>query len=169
MLTKAVQIDALKTELKTFFGENPLKSKDVSRIVNSFHFKRLESMMKENGVADKIVHGGQTMEDKLKISPTILVDVPEESSMMQEEIFGPLLPVITVSKIEDGFQVIRSKPKPLAAYLFTDNKELQNQFVQNVSAGGMGINETVLHVKENVFFPTRQRSLAKDGLVFQCR
>ena len=77
--------------------------------------------------------------------------------------------MITVSKIEDGFQVIRSKPKPLAAYLFTDNKELQNQFVQNVSAGGMGINETVLHVKENVFFPTRQRSLAKDGLVFQCR
>ncbi|CAF2147061.1 unnamed protein product [Brassica napus] len=139
-------IDALKTELKTFFGENPLKSKDVSRIVNSFHFKRLESMMKENGVADKIVHGGQTMEDKLKISPTILVDVPEESSMMQEEIFGPLLPVITVSKIEDGFQVIRSKPKPLAAYLFTDNKVLQNRFVENVSAGGMGINETVLHV-----------------------
>ena len=152
MLTKAVQIDALKTELKTFFGENPLKSKDVSRIVNSFHFKRLESMMKENGVANKIVHGGQTMEDKLKISPTILVDVPEESSMMQEEIFGPLLPVITVSKIEDGFQVIRSKPKPLAAYLFTDNKVLQNRFVENVSAGGMGINETVLHVRENVCF-----------------
>ncbi|KAF8045316.1 hypothetical protein N665_5196s0001 [Sinapis alba] len=139
-------IDALKTELKTFFGENPLKSKDLSRIVNSFHFKRLESMMKENGVANKIVHGGQTMEDKLKLSPTILVDVPEGSSMMQEEIFGPLLPVITVSKIEDGFQVIRSKPKPLAAYLFTDNKELQNQFVQNVSAGGISINETVLHV-----------------------
>ncbi|KAF8112310.1 hypothetical protein N665_0065s0084 [Sinapis alba] len=139
-------IDALKTELKTFFGENPLKSKDVSRIVNSFHFKRLENMMKENGVANKIVHGGQTMEDKLKISPTILVDVPEGSSMMQEEIFGPLLPIITVSKIEDGFQVIRSKPKPLAAYLFTDNKELQNQFVQNVSAGGISINETVLHV-----------------------
>ncbi|KAL0872620.1 hypothetical protein Bca101_022325 [Brassica carinata] len=139
-------IDALKTELKTFFGENPLKSKDVSRIVNSFHFKRLESIMKENGVANKIVHGGQTMEDKLKISPTILVDVPEGSSMMQEEIFGPLLPVITVSKIEDGFQVIQSRPKPLAAYLFTDNKELQNQFVQNVSAGGISINETVLHV-----------------------
>ncbi|KAH0940742.1 hypothetical protein HID58_000379 [Brassica napus] len=127
-------------------GQACIGSKDVSRIVNSFHFKRLESMMKENGVANKIVHGGQTMEDKLKISPTILVDVPEESSMMQEEIFGPLLPVITVSKIEDGFQVIRSKPKPLAAYLFTDNKVLQNRFVENVSAGGMGINETVLHV-----------------------
>uniref|UniRef100_A0A1J3HUA1 Aldehyde dehydrogenase n=1 Tax=Noccaea caerulescens TaxID=107243 RepID=A0A1J3HUA1_NOCCA len=139
-------IDALKTELKTFFGENPFESNDVSRIVNAFHFKRLESMLKENGIADKIVHGGQTSEDKLKISPTILVNVPEASSMMQEEIFGPLLPVITVQKIEDGFQVIRSKPKPLAAYLFTTNKELQKQFVQDVSAGGISINDTVVHV-----------------------
>ncbi|ESQ53705.1 hypothetical protein EUTSA_v10024844mg [Eutrema salsugineum] len=139
-------IDALKTELKTFFGENPLESKDLSRIVNSFHFKRLESMLKENGMADKIVKGGQTSEDKLKISPTILLDVPEACSMMQEEIFGPLLPIITVQKIEDGFQVIRSKAKPLAAYLFTDNKELQKKFVQDVAAGGIGINDTVLHV-----------------------
>lgn len=61
----AVQIDALKTELETFFGENPLESKDLSRIVNSFHFKRLESMLKEKGVANKIVHGGQTIEEKL--------------------------------------------------------------------------------------------------------
>lgn len=60
-----MQIDALKTELKTFFGENPFESNDVSRIVNAFHFKRLESMLKENGIADKIVHGGQTSEDKL--------------------------------------------------------------------------------------------------------
>lgn len=61
----AVQIDALKTELETFFGENPLESKDLSRIVNSFHFKRLESMLNEKGVANKIVHGGQTIEEKL--------------------------------------------------------------------------------------------------------
>nr|CAC84903.1 aldehyde dehydrogenase [Arabidopsis thaliana] len=139
-------IDALKTELETFFGQNALESKDLSRIVNSFHFKRLESMLKENGVANKIVHGGRITEDKLKISPTILLDVPEASSMMQEEIFGPLLPIITVQKIEDGFQVIRSKSKPLAAYLFTNNKELEKQFVQDVSAGGITINDTVLHV-----------------------
>ncbi|KFK30059.1 hypothetical protein AALP_AA7G211500 [Arabis alpina] len=139
-------IDAVKTELESFFGKNPLESKDLSRIVNSFHFKRLEGMLKENGVANKIVHGGQTIEDKLKISPTILVDVSEESSMMREEIFGPLLPIVTVQKIEDGIQVIRSKPKPLAAYLFTDNKELQQQFVQDVAAGGIGVNDTILHV-----------------------
>lgn len=60
-----IQIDALKTELESFFGKIPLESKDLSRIVNSFHFKRLEGMLKENGVANKIVHGGQTIEDKL--------------------------------------------------------------------------------------------------------
>lgn len=72
--------------------------------------------------------------------------------MMREEIFGPLLPIVTVQKIEDGFQVIRSKPKPLAAYLFTDNKELQKQFVQDVAAGGIGINDTILHVKKKKRF-----------------
>lgn len=81
--------------------------------------------------------------------------MPEASSMMQEEIFGPLLPIITVQKIEDGFQVIRSKPKPLAAYLFTNNKELEKQFVQDVSAGGITINDTVLHVQKEVFCHTK--------------
>lgn len=65
MQNHVVQIDALKTELETFFGQNALESKDLSRIVNSFHFKRLESMLKENGVANKIVHGGRITEDKL--------------------------------------------------------------------------------------------------------
>lgn len=84
--------------------------------------------------------------------------------MMQEEIFGPLLPVITVQNIEDGFQVIRSKPKPLAAYLFTDNKELQKKFVQDVSAGGISINDTVVHVKKNVPFLFPCKNNTKTGL-----
>lgn len=80
--------------------------------------------------------------------------------MMQEEIFGPLLPVITVQKIEDGFQVIRSKSKPLAAYLFTDDKELQKKFVQDVSAGGISINDTVVHVKKKrSFFVSMQNNV----------
>lgn len=86
--------------------------------------------------------------------------------MMQEEIFGPLLPVVTVEKIEDGFQAIRSKPKPLAAYLFTNNKELQEQFVQGVSAGGISINDTVLHVITSFVIqnPCSFFNYAKDGL-----
>ncbi|KAK1575529.1 hypothetical protein Q3G72_006233 [Acer saccharum] len=65
---------------------------------------------------------------------------------MKEEIFGPLLPIVTVEKIEDSFEVIKSKPKPLAAYLFSDDEQMKKDFVQNVSAGGMLVNDTILHL-----------------------
>ncbi|KAK4840571.1 hypothetical protein QYF36_012659 [Acer negundo] len=77
--------------------------------------------------------------DPRKIAPTILLDVPEDSLIMKEEIFGPLLPIVTVKveKIEDSFEVIKSKPKPLDAYLFSDDEQMKKDFVQNVYAGGM--------------------------------
>lgn len=137
-------IDALKNELLEFFGENPMKSKDMSRLVNVYHFKRLTSLMDE--VSDKIVVGGQSDEEELKISPTILLDVPENSQIMQEEIFGPLLPILTVDNVKDSFDMINSRSKPLAAYIFTSDEELKKDFVRDISAGGMLINDTVLHL-----------------------
>ncbi|XP_021863786.2 aldehyde dehydrogenase family 3 member I1, chloroplastic isoform X2 [Spinacia oleracea] len=139
-------IDALRSELDEFFGKDHLDSKDMSRVVNLYHFKRLMKSMKEDGVSDKIVLGGQTDATQLKIAPTILLDAPKDSLLMTEEIFGPLLPIVTVEKIEDSFQVIKSKPKPLAAYLFTNNEELKKSFVKDISAGGMLINDTILHL-----------------------
>ncbi|CAI9764022.1 unnamed protein product [Fraxinus pennsylvanica] len=142
-------IDALISELEKFFGKEPLKSQDLSRIVNSNHFNRLEKLMNDEKVSDKIVHGGQRDETNLKIAPTILFDVPEDSLIMNEEIFGPLLPIITVNKIEDSINVINAREKPLAAYLFTDEKRLEEEFIGSVSAGGMSINETTLQVTVN--------------------
>ncbi|KAK3211396.1 hypothetical protein Dsin_016102 [Dipteronia sinensis] len=139
-------IDALRKEVEEFFGKDPMGSKDISRIVNSFHFNRLASLLDEDKVSDKIVYGGQKDENQLKIAPTILLDVPEDSLIMKEEIFGPLLPIVTVENIEDSFDVIKSKPKPLAAYVFTDDEQLKKDFVQNVSAGGMLVNDTILHL-----------------------
>ncbi|TXG60258.1 hypothetical protein EZV62_014831 [Acer yangbiense] len=139
-------IDALRQEVEEFFGKDPMGSKDISRIVNSFHFDRLASLLDEDKVSDKIVYGGQKDENQLKIAPTILLDVPEDSLIMKEEIFGPLLPIVTVEKIEDGFEVIKSKPKPLAAYLFSDDEQMKKDFVQNISAGGMLVNDTILHL-----------------------
>ncbi|XP_021734639.1 aldehyde dehydrogenase family 3 member H1-like isoform X2 [Chenopodium quinoa] len=139
-------IAGLSSELDNFFGKDPLNSKDMSRVVNLYHFRRLVKLMEEDGVSDKIVLGGQTDEMQLKIAPTILVDAPKDSAVMTEEIFGPLLPIVTVEKIEDCFEVIKSKPKPLAAYLFTDNEKLKKAFVKDVSAGGMLINDTILHL-----------------------
>lgn len=139
-------IDALRLELKLFFGDDPMESKDISRIVNLYHFVRLSKLMDDYKVSDKIVIGGQRNENQLKIAPTILLDVPEDSLIMEEEIFGPLLPILTVENLEDSFALINSRCKPLAAYLFTNNEELKKDFVKNISSGGMLINDTILHV-----------------------
>jgi aldehyde dehydrogenase (NAD+) len=139
-------VDALKTELQSFYGKNPLESKDLSRIVNSNHFARLSKLLDDDKVSGKTVYGGEKNESKLRISPTILLDVPRDSLIMSEEIFGPLLPIITVDNLEESFDVINSGPKPLAAYLFTNNKKLKERFVKSVSAGGLVINDTTLHL-----------------------
>ncbi|KAK3020465.1 hypothetical protein RJ639_047119 [Escallonia herrerae] len=139
-------IDALRHELVEFFGVNPLESDDISRIVNLYHYKRLKRLIDDDKVSNKIVLGGQTNENQLKIAPTILLDVPEDALVMKEEIFGPLLPILTVENIEDSFTVINSRSKPLAAYFFTNNEDLKKDFVRNVSAGGMLINDTILHL-----------------------
>eukprot|EP00258_Populus_trichocarpa_P014959 XP_006370386.2 aldehyde dehydrogenase family 3 member H1 isoform X1 [Populus trichocarpa] len=139
-------IDALRKGIEEFFGTDPMESKDISCIVSSNHFSRLESLMDDYKVFNKIVVGGQRNQKKLKIAPTIFLDVPGDSQLMQEEIFGPLLPIITVENVKDSIDLINSKPKPLTAYLFTNNEKLKNNFVQSVSSGGMVINDTVLHV-----------------------
>ncbi|KAK7385166.1 hypothetical protein VNO78_30878 [Psophocarpus tetragonolobus] len=139
-------VDALKTELEKFYGKNPLESKDLSRIVNSNHFNRLTKLLDDDKVSGKIVYGGEKDESLLKISPTVLLDVPRDSLIMSEEIFGPLLPILTVDKVEESFDVINSGPKPLAAYIFTSNKKLKEQFVTNISAGGVVVNDTSLHL-----------------------
>ncbi|KAI3984002.1 hypothetical protein MKX01_035129 [Papaver californicum] len=139
-------IDAFKCTLEEFFGENQLGSKDISRIVNSNHFARLEKFLDEDKVAGTIVLGGKRDKTNLKIAPTILLDTPDDSLIMNEEILGPLVPIITVHKVEDSFDIIRSRSKPLAAYLFTNDKKLEKEFVSSISAGGMLINDSTLHL-----------------------
>ncbi|KAF7816842.1 aldehyde dehydrogenase family 3 member H1 [Senna tora] len=139
-------MDSLKIELEKFYGKNPLESKDLSRIVNFNHFSRLTKLLEDDKVAGKIVYGGEKDETKLRIAPTILLDVPQNSLIMKEEIFGPLLPIITVNKLEESFDMINSGTKPLAAYLFTNNKKLKKQFVMTVSAGGLVVNDTTVHL-----------------------
>eukprot|EP00262_Sarcandra_glabra_P002052 TRINITY_DN122_c0_g1_i1.p1 TRINITY_DN122_c0_g1~~TRINITY_DN122_c0_g1_i1.p1 ORF type:complete len:491 (-),score=94.23 TRINITY_DN122_c0_g1_i1:151-1623(-) len=139
-------VDALKCTLEKFYGKDPLHSKDLSRIVNSNHFTRLTKLLDDDKVSGKVVHGGDRDEKRLNIEPTILLDVPQDSLIMNEEIFGPLLPIITVEKIEESFDVINSRSKPLAAYLFTKDKKLEKEFVKIISSGGMLINDTCIHL-----------------------
>ncbi|XP_016754436.2 aldehyde dehydrogenase family 3 member H1 isoform X1 [Gossypium hirsutum] len=143
-----LQVDSFKCELERFYGKNPLESKDLSRVVNSNHFARLLKLLDEDKVSSKIVYGGERDKSNLKIAPTILLDVPQDSLIMNEEIFGPLLPIITIDKVEDSFDLINSGTKPLAVYMFTNNKKLKEKFVEKVSAGGLVINDTTVHLAE---------------------
>ncbi|KAJ0972067.1 hypothetical protein J5N97_020026 [Dioscorea zingiberensis] len=139
-------VNALKNTLEAFYGKDPLESKDLSRIVNSNHFERLTRLLDEVEVSDKVVHGGQRNKELLFIAPTLLLDPPLDSLIMQEEIFGPLLPILTVDKVEDSFDIINTGTKPLAAYLFTKNKKLQKKFVMTTSTGAILINDIALQI-----------------------
>nr|ABK24239.1 unknown [Picea sitchensis] len=139
-------IDALKNTLEKFYGQDPIQSADLSRIVNSSHFVRLTRLLDDPKVSDKVIYGGQRDEKRLIIAPTLVLDAPMDSLIMIEEIFGPLLTIITVQKMEEALEVVSSFSKPLAAYVFTKNKKFERQVVASVSAGGMLVNDTALHV-----------------------
>ncbi|KAG8091105.1 hypothetical protein GUJ93_ZPchr0011g28680 [Zizania palustris] len=96
-------VASLKIVLERFYGQDPLQSEDLSRIVNSNHFHRLTNLIEDKKVSEKIVYGGQTDEKQLKIAPTVLVDVPLDTALMTGEIFGPFLPIVTVSCFFSAF------------------------------------------------------------------
>ncbi|KAL1561221.1 aldehyde dehydrogenase (NAD(+)) [Salvia divinorum] len=141
-------VNALSAQLDKFFGKEPLRSKELSSIVNIHHFNRLVKLLDDDEVSRKIVRGGERDQSNLKIAPTIISGVSTDSLLMDEEIFGPILPIITVDQIEECVGVINAKEKPLAAYLFTNDKKLEDKFVRNISAGAMIINDTVIHFFE---------------------
>ncbi|KAL0365894.1 UNVERIFIED_CONTAM: Aldehyde dehydrogenase [Sesamum radiatum] len=141
-------VDALSAELEHFYGKDPLQSKDLSSIINAHHFDRVAKLLDDEKVSGKIVFGGQQDKTNLKIAPTIILDIPDDSLIMNEEIFGPLLPIVTVNKIKESFGVINAKGKPLAAYLFTNDKKLKAEFIGSISAGGITINDVALHFAE---------------------
>ena len=93
-----------------------------------------------------IALGGETDDSKLRISPTLLIDVDPESPVMQEEIFGPILPVLTWEKLDEAIEFVRSRPKPLALYLFTESKAAEDAVLGSCSFGGGCINDTVIHL-----------------------
>ena len=135
-------IDEMQKTIQQFYGENPENNSDYGRIVNTKHFKRLEKMLDK----DAIVYGGTKNKEALYIEPTILGNIDWEHESMQEEIFGPILPVLTYSNLDEAINIVRNKPKPLALYVFTKNKNTEQKILETVPAGGGGINNTLMHV-----------------------
>lgn len=135
-------IKALKKTIKEFYGDNPIESDDYPRIINEKHFDRLSKLLL-NG---KILHGGSTKKENLYIEPTLMDSVTWNDEIMQDEIFGPILPIIEYENIFEIIEKINSRPKPLALYLFTDNEKTEQKVLENISYGGGCVNDTILHL-----------------------
>ncbi|MDZ7968312.1 MAG: aldehyde dehydrogenase [Nostoc sp. DedSLP03] len=135
-------IDSLEKSLKEFYGDNPANSPDYARIISQKHFDRLVNFLKDG----EVVIGGENQPSERYIAPTLIDNVSLEDSVMQEEIFGPILPIIEYTDIAEAIALINSRPKPLALYLFSQDKNLQKRVLQETSSGGVCINDTVMQV-----------------------
>ncbi len=134
--------EALKRAIVRFYGPDPKRSADFGRIVHAGHFKRLRECLSQGRVA----HGGATDENARYVAPTILRDVPTNALAMQEEIFGPILPLRSFERLSDVLAELRSRPAPLAVYLFTKDRGIERRFLEETRSGALVVNDTVNHV-----------------------
>lgn len=141
-------IKYVKQEIAKMYTLEPLKNNNYGKIINKKQFDWLISLIDKN----KVVYGGKHNENTLKIEPTILDNIELSDPVMQDEIFGPILPILTYSTIEDATNIIKGFEKPLALYLFSNNKQIQNQVLTNISFGGGCINDCIMHIA-NIHLP----------------
>ena len=135
-------VEALCQEVRRQYGEDPLQNPRYGRIVNEKHFHRLLGLMDP----DKTVIGGQSSPETLQIAPTILDRVSPGDPVMQEEIFGPILPILTFDRFEDLYGLLADQPKPLALYLFSENRPRVRQALSRLRFGGGCVNDVVIHL-----------------------
>jgi len=135
-------VNALIEAMKSFYGPSAQYCKDYARIINGKHFERLVGYLNDG----RVVFGGMYDESDLYIAPTLLDSVNESSAVMQDEIFGPILPILEVETIDEAIDRIQSKPKPLALYLFTNDPGIQDLMLRRTSTGGVCINDTISHM-----------------------
>ncbi|XP_006033483.2 aldehyde dehydrogenase family 3 member B1 isoform X1 [Alligator sinensis] len=133
-------LPALHRAIADFYGANPQESPDFARIISDKQFQRVQSLMDSGHVAI----GGQTDEKERYIAPTVLVDVPMSAPIMQEEIFGPILPIVTVANLEEAIDLINTQKQPLAVYVFSSNKKVVKQVLEQTSSGGFASNDTII-------------------------
>jgi aldehyde dehydrogenase (NAD+) len=134
---------ALIAALLEFYGDDPSKSKDYGRIVNSRHHDRLTGLMKDHG--GKIFYGGAHDRESRYFAPTIIVDPDPASPLMTDEIFGPILPIIPYDSIADAIQFIRSRPKPLAVHIFTRDSAAADLVERQTSSGAFLVNDAIIN------------------------
>lgn len=135
-------LNELRNTIKEFYGDNIKKNKNYGRIINERHVNRIKNLINY----DKIFFGGEVDVEEKYIEPTIMNGVTLKDSIMEDEIFGPILPVLVYNQISEAIDIVRHFSKPLALYLFTRDKAVEDLILRNVSFGGGGVNTTILHV-----------------------
>ncbi|MFC1222587.1 aldehyde dehydrogenase family protein [Pedobacter sp. BG31] len=132
---------------KLFFDDGRINKKDYAKIINGKQFSRLNNL-KEQAIADgaRLAFGGEIDEKSQTMLPTLLTSVNKKSIIMQEEIFGPVLPVITFKNLQEAIDLVNSKNKPLALYIFSHKKQNQDKIIMETSAGGTCVNDVLVHI-----------------------
>jgi len=134
--------EEIRKQVKRQYGEAPLDNPDYGRIVNEKHFDRLCALIDP----EKTVSGGKTRRETLQIEPTVLCDVTWDDAVMQEEIFGPVLPILTYETFDEVYDLLADRPKPLALYLFSENRRRIREVTERCSYGGGCVNDVVIHL-----------------------
>ncbi|MBQ7875209.1 MAG: aldehyde dehydrogenase [Oscillospiraceae bacterium] len=132
----------IKKQIKAQFGENPLDNPNYGKIVNEKHFGRLIGLIDP----EKTAHGGNSAPEACRIEPTVLDNVSWDDPVMQEEIFGPVLPILTFGKFDEVYSVLKDKPKPLACYIFSEDRAHIEELTSRLSFGGGCVNDVVIHL-----------------------
>ncbi len=146
-------VACVKKEINIMYGEQQMANgerriKDYGKIINRKHFDRILGLID----SAKVVYGGKSNPETLQIEPTVLDNVNPEDAVMQEEIFGPIMPILifrsseSQSFAEQAIEFVRNRPQPLALYIFTNNKQTEKRFLQTVQFGGGCVNDTIMHL-----------------------
>lgn len=142
--TRDALLPALHETLEEFYSKAPQKCPDLSRIVSPRHWTRLMELLgRSNG---KVVLGGESNQEDKYIAPTVVVDVAEDDALMEEEIFGPILPILTVESLEEGISFINRREKPLALYVFSEDSSVIKTVLEKSSSGGFCSNDGIVHM-----------------------
>ena len=135
-------VKEIQRQIQLQYGEEPLHNPDYGKIINKKHFDRILGLIEEK----KIVHGGNSDRDTLRIEPTVLDNVTFADPVMQEEIFGPLMPVLVFDNLDEAITRINAMPHPLALYFFTSDKAAAKDVTSRCGFGGGCINDTIIHL-----------------------
>jgi aldehyde dehydrogenase (NAD+) len=139
---KEALIEELIKSIQQFYGVHASTSEHYGKIINDKQWERLSSYLTEG----EIVYGGKTDREKLFIEPTIMINIKEDARIMKDEIFGPILPIITYQSNEEALAIIHKNPNPLAFYVFTENKSTEQYWLTNVPSGGACVNNATMHI-----------------------